>query len=244
MESPCDPMESPSNSVPPPEAPPEALISFRVAAKLPSRKEIRSRGEHGGRTYSVSGMQTPKPVKVPMRVWGPSAWRTIHSFALAYDGGGGGEGDDKKAAQMRRFLESMAVVLPCAECSAEFGLLLKELDGSLGEALASRGLFAWTVKLHDRVSERVRDKKKKGGEKNAEVVMEATSEEKALADLMVPAPHDAPPSLVGPNALALALAVGILVALLVSTATVGAFALLRSLFISGMSASPSIASIK
>ena len=72
--------------------------------------------------------------------WGPSAWRLIHWVAL-----------HEPQRLSSRWFQRLAKLLPCAECCAHLTANLTALPFPT----ATGNLFAWTVKLHNRVNTQI-----------------------------------------------------------------------------------------
>jgi len=98
---------------------------------------------------------TPSPPDLSVKLWGSSAWRTIHSIAYAYDlrhHQGLLDASDRDAA--RAFFQSLRHLLPCSTCRSG---LIELLDSSEVATLLQHGidsgkLFAWSVQLHNAVN--------------------------------------------------------------------------------------------
>jgi len=86
-------------------------------------------------------------------IWGPSAWRLIHSIAFTYP-------IDPTFIDKQRykiFFESLAYTLPCKDCQYNYQKELLNFD--LDEALNSReGLSRWAFNLHNSVNKRLNKK--------------------------------------------------------------------------------------
>ena len=75
--------------------------------------------------------------------WGPSVWKTIHSFAIAYT-------PDQKQ-QFKNYINSLQYILPCQACREHLKQNLKilKIDDYLSN---NHQLFLWSYLLHDRVN--------------------------------------------------------------------------------------------
>jgi len=76
-------------------------------------------------------------------VWGPAAWRLIHWTALH---------EPKRLSP--RWFRLLARLLPCAECCAHLTANLAALPPP-PLATNADALFAWSVRLHNRVNEQL-----------------------------------------------------------------------------------------
>jgi hypothetical protein len=92
-------------------------------------------------------------------IWGPSAWRLIHSVSFTYPKNP--TLIDKQ--RYKSFFESLAFTLPCVVCQFHYKKELLQFD--LDRALRSREhLSRWAVDLHNSVNKRLAaegDKRKK-----------------------------------------------------------------------------------
>lgn len=83
-------------------------------------------------------------------VWGPSAWRLIHSVAFTYPK----RPNFVERQRYKMFFESLAYTLPCLECQKNYQKELLYFD--LDQALNSRyELSQWAFKLHNSVNKRL-----------------------------------------------------------------------------------------
>ena len=168
-------------------------------------------------------------------VWGPAMWRTVHTLALAYE--------PAKAERYRAFFVALVGVIPCDACVKSFVRLLlpdgaplvderdemrgvddpEDLDAALLLRRTPDAFFAWTVALHNRVSADV------AASRRPPHAATAWTPERARAELTKQKSESssAPPSLIGPNALAMCFAVGLLAAMVAAMAACLAFYLLR-----------------
>jgi hypothetical protein len=147
-------------------------------------------------------------------------WRTIHAIALS------SEGKPLKSSEFKAFMLALSRVMPCDTCAAELADLLLSGDPSADlrplDELEGDTSFAWTVALHNRInrnsgaSEWTREKAL-----DALVTTDSASDSQPHNPLFQNQLHH----LIGPNALALGLAVGILVAAVIA----GLFGLAASL---------------
>jgi hypothetical protein len=81
--------------------------------------------------------------------WGPCTWTLLHCGALTYNP------TEAKRAAMFQFLTALGSVLPCPRCGEHWdkGLQATRLDSAQSPHLDSaEALFAWTVKMHNRVN--------------------------------------------------------------------------------------------
>lgn len=89
---------------------------------------------------------------VSPKKWGPPLWFVIHMFALMYP--------SKPTAAQRleviNFFRGLQPVLPCDWCKKHFAEELKTVDRSVFDTRDT--LFEWTVKFHDKVSDRTHSK--------------------------------------------------------------------------------------
>ena len=153
--------------------------------------------------------------KLPTSVWGPPMWRTIHAIALS------SEGKPLKSSEFKAFMLALSRVVPCDTCAAEFSDLLLSGDPSADlrplDELEVDASFAWTVALHNRINRNT----------GADASEPPWTRERALGALVTEnSASNSPPQnpllqnqlhhLIGPNALALGLAVGILVAAVIA----------------------------
>ena len=76
--------------------------------------------------------------------WGPPTWKTIHSFAAAYN--------PKHAEAFKMFMYSMIELLPCEKCRLNLAEKLGKypIDRYLS---SNHELFYWTYILHDAVNQ-------------------------------------------------------------------------------------------
>lgn len=81
------------------------------------------------------------------QIWGPGAWKFIHSSALYYPQ----QPSKDQKRSMRDFLTSLQDVLPCSKCRSHYRENLDPVK--LDTALGSRDtLFVWTVDMHNKVN--------------------------------------------------------------------------------------------
>lgn len=86
-----------------------------------------------------------------VRLWGPSAWETMHSITFTYPDKNPTE-EEKEA--MVRFFYSIADVLPCYRCRKHFKESL--LTHSIEDNLQNRDqLTRWLVARHNDVNQRL-----------------------------------------------------------------------------------------
>ena len=82
-------------------------------------------------------------------IWGPSAWRFLHSVAFTYPP----QPTRTDRQRYKQFFESLCYVLPCPTCCFNFQKELTVFD--LDSALESReSLSRWVFDLHSSVNER------------------------------------------------------------------------------------------
>lgn len=87
------------------------------------------------------------------RVWGPSAWRFIHTIALQYPNRPSADEKD----QFMTFFLLLPHVLPCYQCGVNMSAYLQEHYSDFRKAFDSRdALFRWTVDFHRHVNSRER----------------------------------------------------------------------------------------
>lgn len=141
-------------------------------------------------------------VRQPAESWGPPMWRTIHSVAYA----------SPPVERFRAFLRGLSGVLPCAKCAHEFARILDEGDPGAGiapiDALRDDDdLLEWTVRVHAKISPSPTTTWTR--EMAAASLTTPSSAQTAQA---LPDPTKRPATMIGPNALALGLALGFLIA--------------------------------
>lgn len=85
---------------------------------------------------------------VSPKLWGPQLWFIIHMVALMYPS----KPTAKDRKDMVDFFQGLQKVLPCDKCKKHFAEELKTLNKSVFDNRDS--LFEWTVKFHDKVSDR------------------------------------------------------------------------------------------
>jgi len=81
------------------------------------------------------------------KIWGSHAWRFIHYVALTYPVTPTEE--DKK--NYSSFFENLQHTLPCPICANNFKDEMKKFPINLS---SQRGLFNWTVDIHNEVNKR------------------------------------------------------------------------------------------
>jgi hypothetical protein len=147
---------------------------------------------------------------VAIELWGGAYWRSIHATALGFaERPKELRGSPAVRAAYRAWFAALASVLPCDTCRDQLAShlvhdgLLAELDAALDNHDDPYALFEWTVRLHNRVA------RGQGKPPDDDRTVERALEEFNRGG--------GPP---GPNAVSIgahgiALAVGILVALLV-----------------------------
>ncbi len=81
-------------------------------------------------------------------IWGKHMWYTIHFIALAYPEQPTSE--DKRHFQI--FFENLHTVIPCYKCSVNYVKHLNELPLDSTALKSNKGLFEWTVDLHNVVN--------------------------------------------------------------------------------------------
>lgn len=86
------------------------------------------------------------------RSWGPGLWAFLHTVALVpYTTTW--EAVSRQGA-MTRHVRALADVLPCASCGAHYREMLKQHPPEVA-AQRPRGLFEWTVMVHNTVNVRL-----------------------------------------------------------------------------------------
>ena len=78
--------------------------------------------------------------------WGPSVWRTLHSFAAAYTA------DKKESALV--FVYSLPHLLPCEICRAHLVQNLQRMPPE-NYMKDNHTFFFWTYALHDVVNQQI-----------------------------------------------------------------------------------------
>ena len=81
-------------------------------------------------------------------IWGKHMWYTVHFIALAYPEQPTSE--DKRHYQI--FFENLHTVIPCYKCSVNYVKHLNELPLDSTALKSNKGLFEWTVDLHNVVN--------------------------------------------------------------------------------------------
>ena len=81
-------------------------------------------------------------------IWGKHMWYTVHFIALAYPEQPTSE--DKRHYQI--FFENLHTVIPCYKCSVNYVKHLNELPIDSTALKSNKGLFEWTVDLHNVVN--------------------------------------------------------------------------------------------
>jgi hypothetical protein len=84
-------------------------------------------------------------------VWGPVLWRAIHDMALAYPE----RPSPEDARSVEAFFRALPALLPCAACGEKLRAELLAEPVSGGPARSRAALYAWTVRLHNRVNARL-----------------------------------------------------------------------------------------
>lgn len=79
--------------------------------------------------------------------WGRQMWHSMHMVALSFPDNPTQEQQEK----FRNFYESIANVLPCPTCAANYGKKLKEYPIQLD---SRDSLFRWTVDIHNMVNKK------------------------------------------------------------------------------------------
>jgi hypothetical protein len=94
----------------------------------------------------------------PSHLWGPGLWKFIHMTALNVPL----NPTEEQKTGYKDFFNSLRYVLPCGTCRKEYTKLLGPTSTSriTPTTFASRAnAFAWTVRLHRRVSRRLKKNK-------------------------------------------------------------------------------------
>lgn len=89
--------------------------------------------------------------------WGPSTWKTMHSFAANIALCDGMPNNNQRINEFVRFVGGLKVLLPCEECRLNYIQNLKILQIN-SYTKSGYTLFLWTVHLHNMVN---REKGKK-----------------------------------------------------------------------------------
>lgn len=127
---------------------PRATNIVRWVDQVVAGKSVKTQSkprDTGCPECGVNGGVNPK-------VWGPPLWFVIHMVALMYP--------QKPTATERseaiNFFKGLQPVLPCDWCKKHFAEELKTMDKSVFDTRDA--LFEWTVKFHDKVSDRTHSK--------------------------------------------------------------------------------------
>lgn len=87
------------------------------------------------------------------RVWGPSAWKLLHSVAQQYP-----EKNPSKLVQQKykRFFMGLKKGLPCVHCRISFAVYADELPIEPALAQGRKALSCWVFKIHNKVNTKLR----------------------------------------------------------------------------------------
>lgn len=89
----------------------------------------------------------------PPGVWGPATWRIIHTVSINFPFDP--TDSDREAYSM--FIAGLAMVLPCGKCRFHFQEMLKgDMAIQPRDLVDRRSIFAWSVRLHNRVNEKLK----------------------------------------------------------------------------------------
>ena len=130
-------------------------------------------------------------------------WRTLHSIAYS----------SPPTDEFIAFIRGLAGVIPCKSCKTEFVRLLDDGDADAGvvplddERFRTQDLLEWTVKLHGRISPSPPGSPVWTREMTVASLFRLTRDSNDATD------DERKKMLIGPNALAMGLAVGIMVAI-------------------------------
>ncbi len=84
------------------------------------------------------------------KLWGPSAWVTVHAFAFGYPL----DPTPIQKDQYKKFYTDMQYTLPCSYCRQSYGEFLKVLP--IDNYLETRLQLAyWTYLVHDMVNKKL-----------------------------------------------------------------------------------------
>ena len=81
-------------------------------------------------------------------LWGPPTWQAIHYVAVAYPD----KPTPEDVSAYRAFYASLSGVLPCLQCAKHYGEHLAAMPLDDAAMTDSASLFAWTVRMHNRVN--------------------------------------------------------------------------------------------
>lgn len=96
-------------------------------------------------------MKRKIPAPTYVELWGPNAWRLIHSVAFTYPE----QPSDADRRNYAQFFDSLGNVLPCVFCRKHYKeFMAKDPVTSDANMRNTEALARWTVKLHNNVNER------------------------------------------------------------------------------------------
>jgi hypothetical protein len=159
-------------------------------------------------------LQKTPALPLTARSWGPPMWRTIH--AVAYS--------SPPIEAFRAFMHALASVVPCDACRRDLAEVLKTGADNDGDAAVvpierltnADDLLEWTVRLHARISpERNQGPRWTRDMAAASLLSTADKDPKADSDQSPSTAENVvrkATMMIGPNALGLGLAVGIMIA--------------------------------
>lgn len=86
-------------------------------------------------------------------IWGPHAWKTLHSFTFGYPM----EPTDEQKEKYKKFFELVGDVLPCKYCRKSYKEFINDGNSKLTmECMKNRGtLTKWLYNLHNRVNDKL-----------------------------------------------------------------------------------------
>lgn len=127
---------------------PSQIVSWVDAVAKRQRPKPRSNSNKNTRAQCSKCSAGSNGPGVDPKIWGPPLWFVIHTVALSYPR----RPSPRQKTQMKRFFQELKDHLPCHYCQKHFA---KELESVPASVFASRdSLFEWTVKFHDKVSDR------------------------------------------------------------------------------------------
>lgn len=83
---------------------------------------------------------------LPPEQWGPPLWRTFHAYAVNHD-------PSIPTKDVTRWFEDFATKIPCDSCRTKYLSILRSTYRLTPEITKSKkGLFEWTVTVHNAVN--------------------------------------------------------------------------------------------
>jgi hypothetical protein len=92
----------------------------------------------------VAAVMDPEFTKLPAATFGPPFWTAIHNITRTYTP------TPEKAAALRTFMESLAVLLPCAQCSEHFSKMAPTVPTD-----STISAVKWGIDTHNSVNKRL-----------------------------------------------------------------------------------------